>query len=363
MAHIQKRKNKDGTFSYRVQIRNNDGHPPQSKTVPTFQEAKDWAVDEEARRRNSVYNPEDREKHSLEELIDRYLTIVLPTKPKNTRAMTRQLVWWKKKLGKYHVKLITPNLIAQCRQELAEGITAKKSKRSPATVNRYLAALSIVMTYGVRECGWLTDNPCSRVTKFKESKGRDRVASQEECLNILESCKQSRNPHLLPIVLIAMTTGMRQGEITGLTWENLDLERGVINLKETKNGRPRSVALVGEVLNLMRERFLSRAQHTPFVFPALKRFGKISIRGAWEGALKRAKVEGLRFHDLRHTFATYAAESGASHLELAAAMGHQSLQMLLRYTHINLSATQRLSSEVHHRILEENGKVEASKAG
>lgn len=152
MAHTQKRKNKDGTYSYRVQIRNNDGHPPQSKTVPTLQEAKDWAIKEEAT-------------------------------------------------------------------------------------------------------------------------GRDRVASQEECLRILESCKQSQNHHLFPIVLIAMTTGMRQGESQGLTWDNLDLERGVITLKETKNGRPRSVALVGDVLNLMRERFLLRALHTSFVFPAMKRFG------------------------------------------------------------------------------------------
>lgn len=365
MATIQKRPNKNGSDSYRVMIRQSDGFPPASKTFPTRQEAKEWGKQEEARRRQGTYISEKAlRKNMLSELIDRYLTIVLPTKPKNARETKRHLLWWKEQLGKYSVNLITPDLIAKYRQELAAGTTNKGTKRSPGTVNRYIASLSSVMTYGVRECGWIQDNPCLRVTKFKESKGRDRIASREEVQRILAACEQSRNEYLKVIVLIAITTGMRQGEITGLTWNCVDLERGVISLKDTKNGKPRTISLVGEPLQLLKAHFLKQPSHTQYLFPAKKRFGKISIRKAWDEALKRAGIEDLRFHDLRHTFATYAAEAGASNLELATAMGHQTLQMLQRYTHMNATITHRLSSAVHQKLLEhDDGKDKTSKAG
>jgi integrase len=168
----------------------------------------------------------------------------------------------------------------------------------------------------------------------------------------------------LPIVLLAITTGMRQVEILGLTWDCIDFERGTIALKETKNGRLRTVSLVGEAFQILSERYLQRNHHISFVFPAKKRFGQISIHKAWDEALKRAQVEGLRFHDLRHTFATYAAEAGASNLELATATGHQTLQMLQRYTHMNAKITHKLSTAVQKRITgETNGDHEISKIG
>lgn len=359
MATIQKRPQKNGTIRYRVMIRQSDGFPPVSKTFPTKQEAKDWSKQEEARRRQG-YGPSDqmKGKQTLADLIDRYTTVILPTKPKDARNMKRHLEWWRDKIGKYGVAKISPDLIAQCRQELAEGTTSKKTKRSPATVNRYLASLSTVMTYGVRECGWIIDNPCLRVAKFNESKGRDRIVSRDEFPRLLEECKNSRNEHLLPIVLLAITTGMRRGEIVGLTWDCIDLDRQIINLKETKNGRPRTVSIVGQSLNLLRSHYSKRNHDTPFVFPAKKRFGKISIRKAWDEAVKRAGIKNLRLHDLRHTFCTYASESGASNMELATAMGHQTLQMLQRYTHMNASITTRLSVAVHNRLLGEFNEKE-----
>jgi hypothetical protein len=178
MATIQKRKKKNGTYSYRMMIRQSDGFPSAYKTFPTRQEAKDWAQQEEARRRQGLYFPEQtQQKYTLADLIDRYLTMILPTKPKNAKDTERHLQWWKEKIGKFGVQRVTPDLIAQCRQELANGITYKDTQRSPSTVNRNLAALSCVMSYGVRECGWLQNNPCLRVAKLKESPGRDRVAS------------------------------------------------------------------------------------------------------------------------------------------------------------------------------------------
>ncbi len=106
----------------------------------------------------------------MADLIDRYITIILPTKPKDARNMKRYLDWWRDKIGKYGLTRISPDLIAQCRQELTEGVTSKKTIRSHSTVNRYLVTLSTVFTYGIKEC------------------------------------KNSRNEHLLPVVDLAITT-------------------------------------------------------------------------------------------------------------------------------------------------------------
>jgi integrase len=359
---IQKRTSKKNIVSYRVQIRESDGFPPKSKTFPTLQEAKDWQKQEKARRRQG-YGSSDlmNGKKTLIDLIDRYEMIVLPTKPKDARNMKRHLDWWRNKIGKYGLTKISSDLIAQCRQELAEGVTSKKTKRSHATVNRYLATLSTIFTYAINECGWITDNPCRRVAKFTESKGRDRILAEDEFTRLFEECKNSRNEHLLPVVVLAVTTGMRRGEILGLTWDCIDLDRQTITLKETKNGKQRTVSIVGEALELLRSHCSKRNHNTPFVFPAKKRFGKICIRKAWEEAVKRAGIKNLRLHDLRHTFCTYASEAGASNLELATAMGHQTLQMLLRYTHMNEKITHRLSSAVDQRIFKDtNGANQAS---
>jgi hypothetical protein len=121
MATTQKRPNKNKTFSYRVMIRQSDGFPPAYKTFPTKEEAKHWGKQEEARHRQGCYFPaQQKAKHTLAELIDRYL----PTKPKDARNARRQLEWWKARLGKYALQTISSDLIAQYRQELAEGCTS-----------------------------------------------------------------------------------------------------------------------------------------------------------------------------------------------------------------------------------------------
>ncbi|WP_052436129.1 site-specific integrase [Neochlamydia sp. EPS4] len=104
----------------------------------------------------------------------------------------------------------------------------------------------------------MTDNPCLRVTKFKKSKGRDRIASSDECLALLEECKNSRNEHLLPVMLLAITTGMRRGEILRVTWNCINFDRQEIYLKETKKGRTRSISIVGKACELLRSHYLKR---------------------------------------------------------------------------------------------------------
>lgn len=193
MATIQKRKNKDGSTSYKVTIKLGDGLPPQYKSLPTFQEAKDWAAQEEAKRRQGLYFPDKcKQKHTLTELIDRYIQDILPSL-KSAEDVLRHLNWWKSKLGKYTLNHISSDLISKQRTALLEEVLPKGNKRSTATVNRYLASLSAVLSHGVKECDWIATNPARRVKKLKEPPGRDRVLSPEECSRLLDACANSSN--------------------------------------------------------------------------------------------------------------------------------------------------------------------------
>lgn len=356
MATIQKRKKKDKTYSYRVMIRAQDGHPKISKTFPTFQEAKEWASQEEARRRLETYFPEKaKKKRVLEELIDLYLQLLPHTQHKSLRDINRHLSWWKSKIGKMVLNEISAELISKYRKELLEGLTPKGTKRTGSTVNRYMASLSAVFTYGIKECGWIVENPVFRVRKLKESKGRDRILSPEEFERLLHACKQSKNPYLVTILLIAVTTGARRGEILALNWNDIVFDKKLICIKDSKNGRPRSIPIAEEVEVYLQDHFNKHNPHIPFVFPSQKRFGQICIRKAFDEALKRAEISNFRFHDLRHTFATYSnKEEGASNMELMTAMGHSSPQMTRRYTHLDITYTKKLTNSVIKHLIRKN---------
>lgn len=247
---------------------------------------------------------------------------------------------------------ITPELIAKERQILAETLTPKGTKRTPGTINRYMAVLASTLTYAVKRLRWLPENPCVNLLKLKDNSGPDRILQENEFANLLDACKESKSSYLYCVVLIAITTGARRGEILGLQWSHIDFEQKLAHFKETKNGKPKSVALSDIVITELKKLYVQRQPHKPLVFASTSAFGKVDIKKAWQEALKRAKIVGLRFHDLRHTFATLAARQGASNLELATAMGHRTLQMLQRYTHLDVQVTKKFSNNISEQILQ-----------
>ena len=125
---------------------------------------------------------------------------------------------------------------------------APEPKRiSPATVNRYLAALGHALTVAVKEWGWLEDSPMRKVRKKTEPKGRVRFLNKMEIETLLDAC-EAGPPWLHPVVAIALSSGMRQGEILGLRWPDIDLDRKRLVLHDTKNGERRAVALASPAL-------------------------------------------------------------------------------------------------------------------
>lgn len=165
-------------------------------------------------------------KHTLTEMVDRYIENVLPLKLKSTKqGQDSQLEWWKEELGYRLLADVTPALIAECRDKLLAQNTCRGTKRSPSTVVRYLAAISHVFSTAVNEWGWIEHNPVSKVKRPKEPRGRIRFLDDDERVKLLDACKESVNPFLYVIVVLAITTGMRQGEILKLKWKDIDLVR------------------------------------------------------------------------------------------------------------------------------------------
>lgn len=230
----------------------------------------------------------------------------------------------------------------------------KATMRSAATVNRYHAALSAVYTWGIkrRRLPKGTENPCRKVERQPENPGVVRFLSDDERTRLLDACRASTWPKLYALVLLAITTGARRGELLALTWPDVDLERAEAHVRArdpggraTKNGDAKVLPLVAPVVAELAR--LRGDQRTGLVFGSRVRPGvPYNVEGPWYAALRASRVRRFRFHDLRHTCASYLAQDGASLLEIADVMGHRQLAMVKRYAHLTVKSKAALVQRV-----------------
>lgn len=355
---VYKRKDRNGKVTgWRVVIRMK-GYPTVCKECERKQEAEDWEIRVKREIKAGQFQfDQHKMQRTFSELVEYFMKSGALEHHRSAKDTVRHLEYWKKRLGAYALTHLTPERLGNERQLLIDTPTPRNTKKSSATVNRYIASLSASLTFACRQLRWINDNPCFNLIKLKENPGRDRVLTHEEVQRLMESCRQSRNDYLYCIVLMAFTTGMRQGEILGLTWNQIDLENKLAHLKETKNGTPRSVPLVAPVIEELVKLYQNRNPAKNLIFASKTAFGKIDIAKAWNEALKRADIEGFVFHSIRHHFATLAARSGASNLQLKTALGHKTLQMLERYTHLDVETTRHLSETASKQFGTDHGKV------
>lgn len=351
MASIQKRPRADGRDVFRVRIRI-PGMPHISETFTSYAQAKTWAKKKEAELLDSRFFPKEMGKErTFAEMVDRYISKELPKKPKSVAKQTQQLLWWKKHLGKYFLCHITTAMIAEIRDDkLLNETTYRGGLRSSSTANRYLAVLSQMYTTAVKEWGWLKENPISKVKRPKEGKARDRFLEKDEIVCLLAECRNSQSPHLYAIVLFALATAARKGEILGLKWSDVDFVRGTATFRDTKNGETRTVGLNHNILEGLKNEKCKRVVCSHYVFPSSDGHSFADIRTAWDQAVERAKLKNVTFHTLRHTAASHLAMSGASTLEIAAILGHKTLAMVKRYSHLSISATSKALQRMNQEI-------------
>ena len=337
MATFMKRRNKNGEDRITVVVRVK-GYPRQTATFRNMTLARDWAQRTEAAIKDGRhFKDKESKKHTLKELADRFLEELEDSQFKSLPEYKRIFVWWVNKLGDYKLSDVRPALISEYKSRLIKEETHMKKNRSGARANRYLAVLSSAMNTAVKEWGWLEDNPVTKIKKFPEPTGRVRYLDKFEREALIKACENSSNKDLKLVVLMALSTGARKMEIWGLKWNDLDLKTGRIVFRNTKNKEIRGVGLTGPALELLRKKKsnLSRID-TQLLFPSKKNPQKTyNFRSMFEKALKEAQIEDFRWHDLRHTTASYIAMQGASSAEIAAVLGHKSLSMVKRYSHIS----------------------------
>jgi integrase len=342
MASIQKRPGRNGAVRYRVQVRLRGR--ALSATFPTKVQARQWATQVESGIQRT-HNTSTVVQVTLGELLQRYRREVLPHKRRGTQAnQAHHLDWWTEALGPWPMADVTPARLGACRDALAQ-------TRAPGTVNQYLRTLSHAFSVAVNEWGWLDQNPLRRVRLLPEPRGRVRFLTDAERPRLLAACQASRNRHLYPLVVCALSTGARKMELLSLTWPQVDIGRAMITLHETKNGEPRSIPLTGPVVEVMRSHAKVVRLDTPLVFPRVDGRRPVDVRYAWYQALRQAEIEDFRFHDLRHSAASYLAMNGASLVEIADVLGHKTLAMVQRYTHLSEGHTRSVLDRMTSAML------------
>ena len=308
---------------WQVQVRRR-GFDPVSKTFQTRQEASGWAREVEGEMDRSAYVPRKAaESITVKALTDRYLREVSPHK-RSHRAMRYDLLSLGRHFRHRTLATLTPADVASFRDtRLASGC-------ANATVRKQLNVLARVIDTAAREWGvHAPTNAAKAVSRPSPAPERTRRLGTDEEPILLEACRASRAVNLDAIAILAIETAMRLGELLGLQWADVRLDRRVIYLRVTKNGEPRTVPLSARALDVLAG---LRHDSSGRLFPNWK--DGLSFEHAWHRAVARSGLRDLRFHDLRHEATTRLFERGLNPMQVAAITGHKTLQMLKRYTHL-----------------------------
>jgi integrase len=204
----------------------------------------------------------------------------------------------------------------------------------PGTVNRQLTVIKHAFKMAV-QWGMTAHNPASAVKRFPVNDQRTRFLTVEEIQALLKACEQQiTSPWLLPLVTLALNTGLRQGELLHLEWNSVDLDRGLITVIQRKTLRLKTVALNDQARAALKWLQENRYGDFLFMWPWGDPIGKVTVYDAFKKACGVAKITDFRFHDLRHTFASYLVMAGVDLVTIKELMGHVGINMTLRYSHL-----------------------------
>ncbi|HXF92462.1 MAG TPA: tyrosine-type recombinase/integrase [Nitrospiraceae bacterium] len=270
------------------------------------------------------FDVSEEQTRTVTELLDRFEQEHV-SKLASQRAYRGYLKHFRAFFGDRTLAEITPKLIVAYKtHRYADGV-------KPATINRELACLKKAFNLARREWEWCQDNPVSRVSMEKEANKRDRWLTQEEERRLLAACPA----WLREIVVFALHTGMRLGEILALTWSGVDLFRKTVTVFRSKNGERRTIPINQTVVDLLKRKARVRSLHTTLVFcsTAHTQIEANNLRRAFRLALQEAKIADCHFHDLRHTFATRLVQAKVDLYTVQRLLGHKSPTMTQRYAH------------------------------
>lgn len=323
--HIIKVTLKSGEARYRT-ILTKSGKGIKSKTFRRKQDARTWG-------NRAVLDSQEYEAKGIQ-----------PCNIHFTRLANEYIKWW---TGKDHdrVRLVLfwekhlgPILLSDITPEIIRDVLKPKKSLAPATYNRHLAILSAVLDYAtlLQEDDTVLDqyidiNPCKRVRTLTVDNKIVRYLSDQEKPRLLKAAKEIGGKFYLK-VLMGLATGMRKGELDQLRWSDIDFEKGLAILLDTKNGTPRHTPIPNVIMEEIKKH---REIGSCLLFPSTVDVNQaFDYRKKWALCLKKANIQGFRWHDLRHDTASTLARDGRTLKEIAEILGHKSLASTDRYTHL-----------------------------
>ncbi|MBM6581764.1 site-specific integrase [Microvirga sp. BT689] len=315
MATIRKRGS-----SWQAQVRR-EGYPPLSKTFPSKADAAAWARDQERAIDRAELPTTARALKGITvgDLLRRYREAITPTKRGAEPEKYRIKTILAHAVAQVSLNRLSPAAVAQYRDDRLKVV-------KPGTVRRELAIVQHCFEIAKKEWGLpLLTNPVQQIAMPEAQRSRERRLEEGET-NALVSAASASNWYLLPFIALAIETGMRRGELLSIRWKDVDLTAPTVRILKTKNGHPRTIPLTPKAIEVLTS--LDRKDER--VFPVTPN----AVRLAWERLRRRAGLEDLRLHDLRHEAVSRFFEYGLTVPEVALISGHRDPRMLSTYTHL-----------------------------
>jgi integrase len=387
MATFRTRTAKDGTTSIHTMVRI-AGYPTRTASFPTKREAQKWAATVEAEMiEGRHFKDAAGRKRTIGEAIDRFRLEVVPMM-KNGSMFGFTLDWWKAQHGDKKLGEVSRGWLADARAQLLTGTfrrsspgskrslvaadQAREFQRTPATANRYVAALSSVFSQVCGDWEWLqpNSNPFTGLGKLPEGKNKGKAYADDARFRLLQEA--AKDPQLHRLVRVALGTLARAGELVGLTWSHVELgeEEGRLMFVDTKNGEQRIAWLFGDALKAMREQMASRGLSPEKLIPTdldkpvfpgqwshkHQRYGRYDYYPRLVKAMQAAGLPPMRkaFHALRHTGATLMARAGANLPQLKAAGGWKSDAANV-YIHMAAEDSKAITQQLAKRLAAPTG--------
>jgi len=316
MATIQKR----GAWQWQAKVRKKGVNV--TKTFETKGEAEDWTAVIESEIVRGVYVDRTMaERTSLKEVIERFIKEEAPRHKghKSEKIRLQSFMREESDLANRSMATLRVSDFEQYRDKRLKEI-------KPGSIKRELGLIQIAIEYSRRNLG-LLENPVKDVKRPRVNDARDVRLQPGEEERLLAALDEGRNPWAKAAAILAIETAMRRGELLELRWEHVDFEKSVAHLPDTKNGFSRNVPLSPRAKELLQ----SIARHLAGrVLP----MSPNALKKCFERARKKAELEHLTFHDLRHEATSRLFEAGWNIMEVSAVTGHRDLQSLKRYTQL-----------------------------
>jgi len=317
MASIRQRSD---TWQARIRRK---GYPDEVASFKTKTEAQAWARSIESTMDQGSYQSTQSAKDMLlADVLYRYMHEVTPSKRGAQREAEGIQFMLRQKIASYSMMNLTPAVVAGYRDDRLKTVGA-------GTIIRELSILSGIISHARKEWSLPVANPCALVRKPPTPPGRTRLLTIAEETRLLDELKpvRRRSPWMVPLVMLALESAMRRGELLSLRWENVNLVAQTVFLPLTKNGKARTVPLSKTAVAILEG--LPNCGREGLIFP----ISHMTMHNCFVDACRRAGITNLRFHDLRHTATSRLAEKLPNVIELAAVTGHETIQMLKRYYH------------------------------